>query len=64
MSYVITKLVNGRFTYWWGNDNKWEGLKNNAKKLSSQTLVEEEMRVIRRLGLYDNTVYSKGYTNN
>ena len=62
MSYVITKTVDGRFTYWWGWDNKWQGLKNNAHKMQSKTEVEEQIRTIRNLGLYDKTVYCQGYT--
>ena len=62
MSYVITKTVNRRFTYWWGNDNKWQGLKNNARKMNSKSEVEEQIRHIRNLGLYDKTVYCQGYT--
>ena len=62
MSYVITKTVNRRFTYWWGNDNKWQGLKNNARKMNSKSEVEEQIRNIRNLGLYDKTVYCQGYT--
>ena len=53
MSYVITKTVDGRFTYWWGWNNKWQGLKDNARKMQSKTEVEEQIRTIRNLGLYE-----------
>jgi len=61
MSYFITKTINGRFTYWWGKNNKWEGLRNNAKEISSQSAVDEEIRTIRRLNQYDKTVHCNGY---
>ena len=38
------------------------GLKIMPVKMQSKTEVEEQIRTIRNLGLYDKTVYCQGYT--
>lgn len=60
MSYVITKTINERFVYYWNREKKqWEGLVSNASSFKVDSEVKEAIASIRRLNLYDKSVYCK-----
>jgi len=56
MNFVITKTIDGRFTYWWNeNTESWQGLKDNATSFKS---IEANIAIatIRRKLMYDKSV--------
>jgi len=56
MKFVITKTINGRFTYWWNrNKNSWQGLRDNATSFSS-TEANQAIMSIRKYLMYDKSV--------
>lgn len=58
--YVITKTINERFVYWWNRDkSRWEGLKSNATLFTTNNDINGALGTIRKLGLYDKSVYCK-----
>lgn len=64
MSYVITKTIHERFVYWWNRDTRrWEGLKNNATHFQNETELKDAVAMIRRLFMFDKSVYCKGIKN-
>ena len=57
MKFVITKTIDGRFTYWWNREKKnWQGLSNNASSFKGNGEVNEAIATIRRYNLYDKSV--------
>lgn len=56
MRFVITKSINGRFTYWWNKDKgSWQGLKDNATSFNA-TDTNYAIATIRKNFLYDKSV--------
>lgn len=56
MTFVITKTINGRFTYWWSRKGIWQGLRDNADGFEGGSEVNEALATIRRKLMYDSSV--------
>lgn len=57
MTFVITKTINGKFTYWWNkNTERWEGLRDNASGFEAGQEVNSAIATIRRKLMYDDSV--------